>query len=63
MLLGVPVMAVLQYIVRNLLDYALKKRGLVSDTASYVELVRVDKNTNQLVYPGEEKERKEEKNT
>ena len=63
MLLGVPVMAVLQYIVRNLLDYALKKRGLVSDTASYVELVRVDKNTNELVYPGEEKERKEEKNT
>ena len=56
-------MAVLQYIVRNLLDYALKKRGLVSDTASYVELVRVDKNTNELVYPGEEKERKEEKNT
>lgn len=63
MLLGVPVMAVLQYIVRNLLDYALKKRGLVSDTASYVELVRVDKNTNELVYPGKEKERKEEKNT
>ena len=63
MLLGVPVMAVLQYIVRNLLDYALRKRGLVSDTASYVELVRVDKNTNELVYPGEEKERKEEKNT
>lgn len=57
MLLGVPVMAVLQYIVRNLLDYALKKRGLVSDTASYVELVRVDKNTNELVYPGQEKER------
>lgn len=63
MLLGVPVMAVLQYIVRNLLDYALKKRGLVSDTASYVELLRVDKNTNELVYPGEEKERKKEKNT
>lgn len=63
MLLGVPVMAVLQYIVRNLLDYALKKRGLVSDTASYVELVRVDKNTNELVYPGQEKEGKVEKNT
>lgn len=63
MLLGVPVMAVLQYIVRNLLDYALRKRGLVSDTASYVELVRVDKNTNELVYPGQEKEGKVEKNT
>lgn len=50
MLLGVPVMAVLQYIVRNLLDYALKKRGLVSDTESYVRLLRVDKETNTMVY-------------
>ncbi len=54
MLLGVPVMAVLQYIVRNLLAYALKKRGLVSDTASYVKLLRVDKNTNELVYSDEQ---------
>lgn len=58
MLLGVPVTAVLQYIVRNLLAYALEKRGLVSDTESYVELVRVDKVTNTLIYPenGKEKE-------
>lgn len=56
MLLGVPIMAVLQYIVHNLIDYALKKRGLVSDTESYVELVRVDKVTNTLVYPEETKE-------
>lgn len=54
MLLGVPVMAVLQYIVRNLLAYALKKRGLVSDTASYVKLLRVDKNTNELIYSDEQ---------
>lgn len=54
MLLGVPVMAVLQYIVRNLLDYALKKRGLVSDTASYVKLLRVDKKTNELIYSEEQ---------
>lgn len=53
MLLGVPVMAVLQYIVRNLLDYALKKRGLVSDTASYVKLLCVDKKTNELIYSDE----------
>lgn len=51
MLLGVPVTAVFQYIVRNLLAYALKKRGLESDTESYIELVRVDKATNALVYP------------
>lgn len=58
MLLGVPVTAVLQYIVRNLLTYALGKRGLVSDTASYVDLVRVDKATNELIYPDDLKEDK-----
>lgn len=50
MLLGVPVTAVLQYIVSNLLVHALKKRGLASDTESYVELVRVDKDTKELIY-------------
>lgn len=51
MLLGVPVTAVTQYIVRNVLTYALRKRGLASDTDSYVHLVRVDKDTNELIYP------------
>lgn len=62
MLLGVPVTAVLQYIVRNLLTYALTKRGLASDTESYVELIRVDKATNALIYLEniEEKETEEE---
>lgn len=50
MLLGVPVTAVLQYIVRNLLAYALKKKGLAQDTESYVELVRVDRETKELIY-------------
>lgn len=58
MLLGVPVTAVLQYIARNLLAYALGKRGLVSDTASYVELVRVDKVTNELIYSDDSEESK-----
>lgn len=63
MLLGVPVTAVLQYIVRKLLDHALKKRGLVSDTESYVELVRVDKTTNALIYSDEQKTKKVDKTT
>lgn len=50
MLLGVPVTAVLQYIVSNLLVHALKKKGLAPDTESYVELVRVDKDTKELIY-------------
>ncbi len=60
MLLGVPITAVLQYIVRNLLNYALGKRGLVSDTGSYVDLVRVDKETNELVYSDGAHDRKGE---
>lgn len=50
MLLGVPITAVLQYIVGNLLVYALKRKGLAQDTESYVELVRVDKDTKELIY-------------
>lgn len=52
MLLGVPVMAVIYYIVQKTVAYLLRKRGLAQDTDSYVELVRVDKTTNQLVYEG-----------
>lgn len=63
MLLGVPVTAVLQYIVRKLLGHALKKRGLVSDTQSYVELLRVDKTTNELIYTDEPKAKKADNNT
>lgn len=56
MLFGVPIMAVLQYIVRKLLAHALNKKGLAQDTASYVELVRVDKETKELIYDGKESE-------
>lgn len=61
MLLGVPITAVLQYIVRNVLGYALKKRKLPSDTESYVELVRVDKVTNEMVYRSVKEDAKENK--
>lgn len=52
MLLGVPLMAVIYYIVQNLVSYFLRKRGLSEDTESYVHLVSVDKDTNQLIYEG-----------
>lgn len=61
MLLGVPVTAVLQYIVSNLLVYALKKKGLAPDTESYVELVRVDKDTKELIYAKKQQEETAEK--
>lgn len=52
MLLGVPLMAVIYYIIQNLVSYFLRKRGLAEDTESYVHLVSVDKDTNQLIYEG-----------
>ena len=60
MLLGVPITAVMQYIVRKLLAHALQKKGLAEDTESYVKLIRVDKKTNELIYT-DEKEEKEER--
>ena len=52
MLLGVPVMAVIYYIAQQVVKYFLKRRGLAQDTESYVNLVRVDRETNQMIYDG-----------
>lgn len=50
MLLGVPIMAVIYYIVNRIINYFLKKRGLARETEKYTYLTRVDRNTNQMVY-------------
>lgn len=50
MLLGVPLMAVIYYIVQQCVAYSLRKRGLAEDTESYINLTSVDRNTNELVY-------------
>lgn len=50
MLLGVPVTAVMQYIVRRLLAHALHKKGLAQETDKYVYVVYVDEVTKELVY-------------
>ena len=50
MLLGVPIMAVIYYIVQRSISYFLKKRGLSDQTSEYIYLTSVDKNTNELVY-------------
>jgi predicted PurR-regulated permease PerM len=51
MLLGVPVMAVIYYIAQQIVAYFLRKRGLSDATADYIDLVRVDKVTNKMIYP------------
>lgn len=53
MLLGVPVMAVIYYILERTIEYFLRKRGLAADTESYIYLVHVDKDTNRLTYGDE----------
>jgi len=50
MLLGVPVFAVIYYIVQQILSYLMKKKELSSDTNEYVDLVEIDENTKQMKY-------------
>lgn len=57
MLLGVPIMAVIYYIVQNLVSYFLHKRGLPDKTEEYIYLMRVDKKTNKLVYEDKTEEK------
>lgn len=62
MLLGVPIMAVIYYIVQNCVAYFLRKRGLAEDTQSYIYLTGVDQKTNKIIYdlkPQEEDKERE----
>ena len=60
MLLGVPIMAVIYYIVSNVVTYSLKKRGIPETEIDYVNLDRIDKHTNQPVYETTEKNKKQD---
>ena len=57
MLLGVPVMGVIYYLVRRIVNYGVRKRGLSDKTGDYVYAEYVDIKTNRLIHP-EEKEQK-----
>lgn len=50
MLLGVPVFAVIYYILRRVVNYSLRKKKLPETTKEYVEMVAVNEKTNKLVY-------------
>lgn len=50
MIMGVPVFAVFYYIVRNIIDYVLKRKKLPCDTKSYIEVSSLDVTTNHLKY-------------
>jgi len=50
MVLGVPLTAVIHYIVRRILNYMLKKRGIPVETEDYIKLRKIDKYTNEPIY-------------
>ena len=58
MLLGVPIMAVIYYMVTKIVRYYLKKRGIPEEKVDYVNLVSIDKHTNQPVYEQKKDEEK-----
>jgi predicted PurR-regulated permease PerM len=50
MLLGVPVFAVIYYIIGNVIKFILGKRKLPKDTGSYIYAVEIDKDSNDIIY-------------
>ena len=50
MLLGVPVFAVIYYIVQQIVAYRMEQKNLSSDTEEYVELLSIDENSREMKY-------------
>ena len=62
MLFGVPVFAVIYYILQEIIKYRMEKKKLSNQTEDYVELLYIDTETKEMVYEErEEKEALEEK--
>lgn len=59
MVLGVPLTAVIHHIVRRILNYMLKKRGIPVETEAYIKLRKIDKYTNEPIYGKSEKKPEE----
>jgi predicted PurR-regulated permease PerM len=54
MLLGVPVFAVIYYIIQQILNYRMKTRNLSEKTEEYISLVEIDEKTNEMKYESKE---------
>lgn len=50
MLLGVPVFAVIYYIVQQIVKYQMEKKNLSSDTEEYVDLLSIDESSKEMKY-------------
>lgn len=50
MLLGVPVFAVIYYIMQQILTYRMKEKTLSTETEEYIELIAIDEKTKEMKY-------------
>lgn len=58
MLLGVPVFAMIYYIIRRLVNHSIRKKNLTTVTEAYVEAAGVDEATGAIIYYGEKQKKK-----
>lgn len=63
MILGVPIFAVIYYLLKRFFEYKLRKKNMPTETDAYVRAVKVDSQTLTLKYPEDltEEETKAEK--
>mgnify|MGYP000783432130 CR=1 FL=1 len=61
MLLGVPVFAMIYYIIRRLVNHSIRKKNLTTVTEAYVEAAGVDEATGAIIYYGEKQKKKRNK--
>ncbi len=57
MLLGVPVFAVIYYIIQQIINAKIEKKDLSTNTDDYVELLYIDENTKKMKYVKDEIEK------
>lgn len=57
MLLGVPVFAVIYYLIRKFIEFLLKRKELPTETDAYVKAVKIDPVGQQIIYPEDKKEK------
>jgi len=57
MLLGVPVFAIIYYIIRRLVNHSIKKKAMPMETDAYVRVSAVDAKTRSFQYFEEEEEK------
>lgn len=61
MIMGVPVFAVIYYIIRNIINYVLGKKNLPKETGEYIAVRRLNIQDHKLEYWEEDKKQKEKK--